>query len=216
MAFFWFCLQIVQDDRLWIIIFLDPLVSLKIPFKMHQIFIFRVYHASIRIFSVKAPTLTNHTNKLNHPPSPVTLKKTPKKTWKNQNHFWPAPLPSTRWHILTRAFHFLYLLNQSPTPTTSLSLTEPRETKLTLWMRFNCLEATEPLRDRNSWCSFDQPRKDKRLSQPWSHSGVLDTGRVDWKSSALTTRQQLVYLFVRWVPTIKTSCTKFSRHKTLI
>ena len=34
--------------------------------------------------------------------------------------------------FLTKALHFLYLLNLSPTPTTSLSLTELRETKLTL------------------------------------------------------------------------------------
>ena len=134
MAFFWFRLQTVQDDRLWIIIFLDPLVPLKIPFKMHQIFIFRVFDASAGIFSVKAPTLTNHTNKLNNPPLPVTLKRTPENNWKNQNQNWPAPLPPTRWHILTRALHFLYLLNHSPTPTTSLSLSEPRETKITLWM----------------------------------------------------------------------------------
>ena len=41
----------------------------------------------------------------------------------------------TRCHtefFLTKALHFLYLLNLSPTPTTSLSLTELRETKLTL------------------------------------------------------------------------------------
>ena len=39
-----------------------------------------------------------------------------------------------------------------------------------------------------SWYSFYQPRKDDRLSQPWSHPVVLNTGPLDWKSSALTTR----------------------------
>ena len=41
---------------------------------------------------------------------------------------------------------------------------------------------------RNSWYSFYRPRKDKRLSQPWSHPVVLITGPLDWESSALTTR----------------------------
>ena len=33
-----------------------------------------------------------------------------------------------------------------------------------------------------------QPRKDERLSRPWSHPVVLNTGPLDWESSALTTR----------------------------
>ena len=36
--------------------------------------------------------------------------------------------------------------------------------------------------------SFYQPQKDERLSQPWSHPVVLNTGPLDWESSALTTR----------------------------
>ena len=35
--------------------------------------------------------------------------------------------------------------------------------------------------------SFYQPRKDERLSQPWSHPVVLNMGPLDWESSALTT-----------------------------
>ena len=31
-----------------------------------------------------------------------------------------------------------------------------------------------------------QPRKDERLSRPWSHPVVLITGPLDWESSALT------------------------------
>ena len=40
------------------------------------------------------------------------------------------------------------------------------------------------------WYSFYQPRKDERLSQPWSHPVVLNTGpsTLDWESSVLTTR----------------------------
>ena len=41
---------------------------------------------------------------------------------------------------------------------------------------------------RNSWYSFYRPRKDERLSRPWSHPVVLNTGPLDWESSALTTR----------------------------
>ena len=66
-----------------------------------------------------------------------------------------------------------------------------------LWMGFNCLKATATSRrqftfyhsvPRNSWYSFYRPRKDERLSQPWSHPVVLITGLPDWESSALTTR----------------------------
>ena len=40
---------------------------------------------------------------------------------------------------------------------------------------------------RNSWYSFDRPRKDERLSRPWSYLVVLNTGPLDWESSTLTT-----------------------------
>ena len=39
--------------------------------------------------------------------------------------------------------------------------------------------------------SFHRPRNDERLSQPCSHPVVLNTGPLDWKSSALTTRPSL-------------------------
>ena len=67
-------------------------------------------------------------------------------------------------------------------------------------MGFNCLKATATSGrqftfyhsvPRNSWCSFYRPRKDGRLSRPWSHPVVLITGPLDWKSSALTTRPLL-------------------------
>ena len=35
--------------------------------------------------------------------------------------------------------------------------------------------------------SLDQPWKDEKLSQPWSHRVVLNLGPLDWESSALTT-----------------------------
>ena len=66
-----------------------------------------------------------------------------------------------------------------------------------LWMGFNCLKATATSRrqftfyhsvPRNSWYSFYRPWKDERLSQPWSHPVVLNTGLLDWESSALNTR----------------------------
>ena len=44
---------------------------------------------------------------------------------------------------------------------------------------------------RNSWYSFYRPRKDEMLSRPWSHPVVLNTGPLDWESSALTTRPLL-------------------------
>ena len=45
---------------------------------------------------------------------------------------------------------------------------------------------------RNFWYSFYRPRKDERLSRPGSHPVVLNTGPLDWESSALTTRPLLV------------------------
>ena len=65
-----------------------------------------------------------------------------------------------------------------------------------LWVGFNCLKATATSSrqftfyhsvPRNSWCSIYQPQKDERLSRPWSHPGVLNTGPLDWESSAFTT-----------------------------
>ena len=41
------------------------------------------------------------------------------------------------------------------------------------------------------WYSTYRPQKDERLSQPWSHPVVLNTGPLDWKSSTLTTRPLL-------------------------
>ena len=71
---------------------------------------------------------------------------------------------------------------------------------LFLWMGLNCLKATATSRrqftfyhsvPRNSWYSFYRPQKDERLSRPWSHPVVLNTGLLDWESSALTTRPLL-------------------------
>ena len=64
-------------------------------------------------------------------------------------------------------------------------------------MGFNCLKAKATSRrqftfyhsvPRNFWYLFHRPRKDERLSRPWSHPMVLNTGPLDWESSALTTR----------------------------
>ena len=65
-----------------------------------------------------------------------------------------------------------------------------------LWIGFNCLKATATSRrqftfyhsvPRNSWYSFYRPWKNERLSRPWSHPVVLNTGLLDWESSAFTT-----------------------------
>ena len=40
---------------------------------------------------------------------------------------------------------------------------------------------------RISWYSYDRPRKGERLSRPWSYLMVLNSGRMVWESSALTT-----------------------------
>ena len=72
-----------------------------------------------------------------------------------------------------------------------------------LWMGFNCLKATATSRrqftfyhsvPRNSWYSLYRPRKDERLSRPWSYPVVLNTGLLDWESSTLNTRLLLLNL----------------------
>ena len=69
-----------------------------------------------------------------------------------------------------------------------------------LWMGFNCLKATATSRRQFTfyhsvpkyfWYSFYRPQNDERLSWPWSHPVVLNTGSLDWESSALTTRPLL-------------------------
>ena len=47
---------------------------------------------------------------------------------------------------------------------------------------------------RNFWYSLDQPQKDERLSQPWSHSVVLKKEPLDWESRTITTRPLLQLL----------------------
>ena len=60
-----------------------------------------------------------------------------------------------------------------------------------LWTGFNCLKARANSRGqftfyhevpRNFWYSFYQPRKNERLSRPWSHSVVLNMGPLDWET----------------------------------
>ena len=48
---------------------------------------------------------------------------------------------------------------------------------------------------RNSWYPFDRtkPRKDVRLTRPWSHIVALNTGPLNWESSALTNRPVFVF-----------------------
>ena len=69
-----------------------------------------------------------------------------------------------------------------------------------LWMGFTCLKATATSGRQftfnnsvpsNSWYLLSRPRKDERLSQPWSHPVVLSTEPLDWESGALTTRSLL-------------------------
>ena len=63
-----------------------------------------------------------------------------------------------------------------------------------LWIGFNCLiqshyaETVYFLPISSQKFLHDRPRKDKRLGRSWSHPVVLNTGHLDWKSNALTTR----------------------------
>ena len=68
-----------------------------------------------------------------------------------------------------------------------------------LWIRVNCLEATQNLYREAVYSLplslqkflvliFNRPLKDERLSRTWSHQVVLNTEPLDWEFSALTTR----------------------------
>ena len=61
---------------------------------------------------------------------------------------------------------------------------------------------------RNSLYSFYRLREDGRLSRPWSHPVVLNTGPFDWESSALTTRPLL--------PVLLKQVTQFKQHSSKI
>ena len=74
-------------------------------------------------------------------------------------------------------------------------------------MGFNCLKARATSRrqftfyheiPRNSCYSFYRPRKDERLSRLWSHPVVLNTGPLDWESSALTEQFFVKTIFPVW------------------
>ena len=50
----------------------------------------------------------------------------------------------------------------------------------------------EPLRGGSLHLTTKSPEiEDERLSRPWCHPVVWNTGALDWKSSALTTRPLL-------------------------
>ena len=59
---------------------------------------------------------------------------------------------------------------------------------------------------RNSWYSFNWPLKNERLGWPWSHPVVLNSGPLDWESSALSTRPP--YMSIAFVLTFKTIVPK--------
>ena len=80
-----------------------------------------------------------------------------------------------------------------------------------LWMGFNYPKARATLRREftfyhlvpiNSWYSFYRPRKYERLSWPWSHPVVLNTGPLDGEFSTLTTRPLLYKLFKSKFPSM--------------
>ena len=49
---------------------------------------------------------------------------------------------------------------------------------------------------RSSSYPFNRPLKDGRLTWPWSHPAILNSGPLDWECSALTTRPLLkIYLY---------------------
>ena len=52
---------------------------------------------------------------------------------------------------------------------------------------------------RNCWYSYDWLEKDERLSRPWYHPVILNSGSLDWDCSTLTTRPllSLVYIEIR-------------------
>ena len=61
------------------------------------------------------------------------------------------------------------------------------------WSHFKEAVSFLPLNPQEFLVLLYQPWKDERLSRPWSHLVLLNTGPPDWESSALTTRPLLYY-----------------------
>ena len=99
------------------------------------------------------------------------------------------------------------VLNKSKSAITSLFNIKKKNYGPFLWMGFNCLRATATSRrqftfyhsvPRKSWYSFYRPRKDERLSRPWSHPVVLNTGPLQKYCLLLLMRQNfLLKTFLR-------------------
>ena len=83
---------------------------------------------------------------------------------------------------------------------------------------FNCLKEAVyilPLVPRNSWYSFYQLQKDERVSWPWSHPVVLNTGPLAWESSTLTTRSLLQSYINIWFCKQGINCTNMLVNKLI-
>ena len=109
--------------------------------------------------------------------------------------FPPFRLNTTKAHRCTKLLLPESFTEIRPTPEVKKKLYGPF-----LWTGFNCLKARATSRrqftfyhkvPRISWYSFYRPWEDERLSRPWSHPVVLNTGPLDWESSALTARPLL-------------------------
>ena len=53
---------------------------------------------------------------------------------------------------------------------------------------FSRLQSHSHSLPRSPWYLLDQPRKDEKLSWPWSHPVDLNPEPLDWESSTLTTK----------------------------
>ena len=56
---------------------------------------------------------------------------------------------------------------------------------------------------RYSWCSFDRPGKDERLSRPWSHPAVLNMIPLDWNpapwESSAYVYDWAINIYLEWI-----------------
>ena len=91
-----------------------------------------------------------------------------------------------------------------------------------LWLGFNCLKATEPLRGESFLFTTQSPGvpgthlmdlgKMKGCGLPWNHPAVLNLGLLDWESCTLTTNV-IREMFIFYALLLISPLDKICRHK---
>ena len=92
-----------------------------------------------------------------------------KTSFKEKTTLFRATIPKDTFSVVTRKQERRFFIDEVQLPQGHRATTR---TQFTFYH----------LVPRNSWHPFDRTLKDERLSRPWSHPVVLNTGPLDWES----------------------------------